>query len=96
MATIAFVVHPERPGAAVIARQAAAWLEERGHTVVEVWDASPSEAHAPTPPASPRPAMRPTSTSMTSIDLAVSLGGDGTMLRTVALACAPRHPRARA
>ena len=40
------------------------------------------EAHGPT-------------TSPTGVDLAVSLGGDGTMLRTVALACARRRPRAR-
>jgi len=65
VATIAFVVHPERPEVAAIARQAAAWVEERGHRVVQVWDADLDD----------------------TVDLAVSLGGDGTMLRTVALAC---------
>ncbi len=84
MATIAFVVHPERPGAAVIARQAAAWLEQRGHTVVEVRDASPSEAtpHADAGSRGPGSVVELDA----STDLAVSLGGDGTMLRTVALA----------
>lgn len=68
MSTIAFVLHPDRPEAATIAEQATAWLEERGHRGVQVWDATP-------------PALDG------SVDLAVSLGGDGTMLRTVALAC---------
>jgi NAD+ kinase len=69
VATIAFVVHPDRPDAADIARQAAAWLEGRGHRAIEVWDTGPITALDGT------------------IELAVSLGGDGTMLRTVALAC---------
>lgn len=85
MATIAFVVHPERPGAAVIARQAKAWLE-RGHDVLEVWDASPlDDSEAPLDGGSE---VAPQASALldSSVDLAVSLGGDGTMLRTVALA----------
>jgi NAD+ kinase len=94
MATIAFVVHPERPGAAVIARQASAWLEERGHSVVQVWDALPPGLATPgatgdgegVEPEATRPLLDGT------VDLAVSLGGDGTMLRTVALACPHSTP----
>jgi len=77
MATIAFVVHPERPEAATIARQAITWLEARGHRGVQVIDASPVGA---------APSFDQT------VDLAVSLGGDGTMLRTVALATAHSTP----
>jgi NAD+ kinase len=77
MATIAFVVHPERPEAATIARQATTWLETRGHRGVQVIDASPVGA---------APSFDQT------VDLAVSLGGDGTMLRTVALATTHSTP----
>ena len=84
MATAAFVVHPERPEAVAIASQATAWLEERGHRVVQVWDASP-----PGEPATSTPGKR---TLDDKVDLAVSLGGDGTMLRTVALACSHGIP----
>jgi NAD+ kinase len=97
VATIAFIVHPERPGAAVIARQASAWLEERGHTVVQVWDASPPGHLAPSPAPS-TPGERGEEPDLSSpllddtVDLAVSLGGDGTMLRTVALACTHSTP----
>ena len=73
MATVAFVVNPDRSEAGAIARRAAAWLEEHGHAVVHIDDAV-SESGAPV--SAPLDA---------SVDLAVSLGGDGTMLRTVAL-----------
>ena len=88
MSTIAFVVHPDRPEAASIAREAAAWLEKRGHGALYVWDATLPGASARTEDEAgdsvggrPRPRLDDT------VDLAVSLGGDGTMLRTVALAC---------
>jgi NAD+ kinase len=77
MATAAFVARPERPEVADIARRATAWLEGRGHRVLQVWDESPPGAGAPHGEAG----------LGDDVDLAVSLGGDGTMLRTVALAC---------
>jgi NAD+ kinase len=80
VATIAFVIHPERPEATVIARQAATWLDERGHRAVDVWDPYPSDDTA-------KGTGDPISELDSTVDLAVSLGGDGTMLRTVALAC---------
>jgi NAD+ kinase len=83
VATIAFVVHPERPEAAAIARQGSAWLQERGHHAVEVWDAPPENAPGAPGPSAPLDA---------TVNLAVSLGGDGTMLRTVALACTHGTP----
>jgi len=83
VSTIAFVVHPERPEAHEIARQATAWLEARGHRAVQVND-PPPPGDADDGPAGPGLGG--------AIDLAVSLGGDGTMLRTVALACAHGVP----
>ncbi len=93
MATIAFVVHPERPEAAAIARQGAAWLRERGHDAVEVSDPAPPEdgpSTANRAVASSAPGPSPSLDA--TVDLAVSLGGDGTMLRTVALACTHGTP----
>ena len=77
MSTTAFVVHPDRPEAADIARQATAWLEARGNRVVQIGDVPGSEAGAP----------GGQEEFDADVDLAVSLGGDGTILRTVALAC---------
>ena len=75
MAAIALVVHPERDGAKALAGEAAAWLDAHGHSVVL--------------PAGPDHMDWPGASSvdlMAGVDLAVSLGGDGTMLRTVELA----------
>ncbi len=75
MATIGFVVHHGRPEAAELVRSAAAWLTAEGHEVrVTAGDATPASLaeHAV-----PDPQFAP------GLDIAVSLGGDGTMLRTV-------------
>ena len=75
MSSVLLVAHHERVEAAALARVAAAWLEEHGH---DVWmladDAGPLGL---TELVADRPAHE--------ADLAVSLGGDGTMLRTVKL-----------
>src|SRR5579863_10341767 len=90
VAAIAFVVHPERPDAAAIAQRAGAWLEGRGHRAVEVFDPSPADDTVVVRARSAAQIAAGEDTGFDStIDLAVSLGGDGTMLRTVALAC--RH-----
>jgi NAD+ kinase len=67
---VAFVVHPRRPVAAELAARAGEWLTARGHTVTRVVD----------------PVHREGGLDGDAVDLAVSLGGDGTMLRTVAMA----------
>lgn len=77
MAVVALIVHHERPEAAEVARSVAAWLERRGHEVRLTLDDAPiagldDYGHAPR-------------SLVDSLDLAVSLGGDGTMLRTVEL-----------
>src|SRR5579863_1315744 len=93
MATIAFVVHPERPEAAAIAAQATAWIESGGHRVVQVRDTGPLDDTLPLEEgAELRGARRTYPEFDDTIDLAVSMGGDGTMLRTVALACTRGTP----
>jgi NAD+ kinase len=70
MATIGFVAHGEREGAMTLAEETAGWLRRLGH-VAEFLDADVSGRNE-------RQAG-----SLKPLDLAVSLGGDGTMLRTV-------------
>ncbi len=77
MAQVALVVHNDRTSAAELARDTAAWLADHGHAVrlppadAEVVGLSELGAGG---------------TALTDgCDVAVSLGGDGTMLRTVDL-----------
>ncbi|HEX4540413.1 MAG TPA: NAD(+)/NADH kinase [Acidimicrobiales bacterium] len=72
MANVAFVIHPERPEAVALAGRVGTWLRERGHQV------RVAEGHA-------EPFVADTATD-DDIELAVSFGGDGTMLRAVELA----------
>jgi NAD+ kinase len=82
MAVVAFVVHPERREAAAAASAAEQWLAARGHRTLRVPDA----------PASPGEGIAPPPEPLADVDLAVSLGGDGTMLRTVNAASAKGVP----
>lgn len=72
MAVIGFVAHSQREGAVSLAGETARWLREQGH-VAEFLEADSSVGEG-------RRDQRPG-----PLDLAVSLGGDGTMLRTVDL-----------
>ncbi len=77
MAAVALVVHHDRPEAAAVAHATADWLIGLGHTVT-------------LPAEDARRVGReslgvPETELCTDLDVAVSLGGDGTMLRTVAL-----------
>jgi NAD+ kinase len=72
MAAIGFVAHSLREGAVSLAQETARWLRDQGH-VTEFLDAAAAGG-------APRDGQRPG-----ALDLAVSLGGDGTMLRTVDL-----------
>lgn len=76
MAVVALVPHRRRAEALALARQAIDWLESRGHKVrVPEGDTGPDlAAHA-----------WPAADLAAGLDLAVSLGGDGTMLHTVDL-----------
>jgi NAD+ kinase len=70
MARIAFAPHADRARAVEIARRTAQWLESEGHAAVVL----PEAAGPPAAIENGGP-----------LDLVVSLGGDGTMLRTVGL-----------
>jgi NAD+ kinase len=70
VAAIGFIAHSQREGALRLARETATWLHEQGHHVEFLNPASGVERNGEHP---------------LSLDLAVSLGGDGTMLRTVDL-----------
>jgi hypothetical protein len=77
MAAVAFVVHPDRPEAAQVAADTADWLLGLGHRVC-----LPTEDAVRVG----RPELGVDETDLAEgLDVAVSLGGDGTILRTVAL-----------
>ena len=84
MSAVGMVVHRDRGEAALLAKRAAAWLADRGHTVrLPAEDAEVAGlAHL----ACPDEALAD------GLDVAVSLGGDGTMLRTVELVAAAGVP----
>lgn len=84
MASVGIIVHHEREQAADLARDAADWLEERGHAVV-----------MPTRDAglAGRPELGVAEAVFgRNLDVVLSLGGDGTMLRSVSLVCADQTP----
>lgn len=77
MSTVALVLHHHRSLAVDLAARATAWLQEAGHEVrLPVADASVAGLGA---------LGRDGAALTDGLDLAVSLGGDGTMLRTVDL-----------
>lgn len=80
MASVGFVVHAGRPTAARAADRTVAWLEAHGHRGRLLRIDGPDGAFPPPAAGSPPD------------DLVVSLGGDGTMLRSVGLACAAGTP----
>lgn len=83
MSTVVFVVNENRPRAVELASQAAGWLEERGHTVrlpAEDAKAAGLERYGAE------------ADDLEGLDLAVALGGDGTMLRAVHLAAPQGAP----
>ena len=84
MATVGVVIHPERELAAELARDAAGWLTERGHEVrLPLADAGIAKLQE---------LGVPETLFSRGLDVAVCLGGDGTMLRTVDLVAADGIP----
>jgi NAD+ kinase len=77
MATVAIVLNESRPRAVELAHEAAAWLKAQGHPVRIPDDEA--AAVGLTEHACPPELLGP------GADLAVSLGGDGTILRTVGM-----------
>ena len=76
MASILLVVHPERPAAWELASTAKKWWERQGREVLEVRNAEAAASFS----------------VGDGLEFAVSLGGDGTMLRTVDLVLAAGVP----
>lgn len=84
MASVGMVVHRARAEAAAFAREAITWLHAHGHDVRI--PADDAEAAGLAEFACPEDKL------CDKLDLAVSLGGDGTMLRTVDLVSAAGVP----
>ena len=74
MAVVGFVPHPDRRRAIDLAEESARWLEQAGHRARILIGPAGGEGPSPAGP-----------DLVEDLDLAVSLGGDGTMLRTVDL-----------
>jgi NAD+ kinase len=83
MTRIAFVAHPERPDASRLALEALRWVEEQGHEAVVPADDGVAGFEAWAVPAEQL---------ATGLDLAVSVGGDGTLLRAVGMVAAAGVP----
>jgi NAD+ kinase len=81
---VGLVPHPNRPAATELAKHAAAWLSERG---VEVRIPGPDADRAGLAHFGVDP-----SELTDGLDVVISLGGDGTMLRTVDLVYEARVP----
>lgn len=84
MATVGLVLHHERPEVADAARELAAWLTAEGH---EVRLPEPDAARAGV-----ELGAVPVDALADGLDLLVSLGGDGTMLRALDLVAAAGVP----
>lgn len=84
MATVALVVHNDRSSAANLARDIAGWLLDEGHAVRLL----PADAEV----VGRGDLLVEPGAFTVGCDVAVSLGGDGTMLRTVDLVAAADIP----
>lgn len=84
MATIALVLHPSRDDARELADRITSWLESEGHTTVRLGGDLLHEDGRDAAPAAAETAAA--AARAEGADLFVSLGGDGTMLRTVDVA----------
>jgi NAD+ kinase len=84
VAAFGMILHHEREQAAELARDAASWLMERGHEVrLPLEDAGVAKL----------PELGfPESTFARGLDVVISLGGDGTMLRSIDLVAADGVP----
>ncbi|MGH9303181.1 MAG: NAD(+)/NADH kinase [Acidimicrobiales bacterium] len=92
MTTVLLVVHPERPAAQALAETARRWWEARGHRVLSPEDPELTPGEPGTSDGAAVPGSGARLEAAVPLDLAVSLGGDGTMLRTVQLAFPRQAP----
>lgn len=79
MATVGFLAHAERSAAVDLAEKASSWLHDQDH-VTRMLGSDLRGLRGQSPASGP-----PVPPLVDGLDLAVSLGGDGTMLRTVDL-----------
>jgi NAD+ kinase len=86
MATVTFLVHPDRPDALALATDTAKWLEAQGH------DARILRFSGPDRVSEERSETDLGDVDLTGTTVAVSMGGDGTFLRVVRLASAEDVP----
>jgi NAD+ kinase len=85
VSAVALLLHRERPEAVVVAKELAEWLTGAGHEVrVPAEDAELAGLG--------QHAVAEAALTDGGLDLAVALGGDGTMLRTVALVASAGTP----
>jgi NAD+ kinase len=80
MATVTFLVHPERPDALDLTLQTAEWLASRGDTARILQFSAPNRV------TEGEVEVDVDAVDLTGSDVAVSMGGDGTFLRVVRLA----------
>jgi NAD+ kinase len=86
MATVTFLVHPERPDALALALDTAEWLDSRGDTARVLQFSAPNEV------TEAGIARHLNAVDLNGTTVAVSLGGDGTFLRVVRMAWAGDVP----
>ncbi len=86
MATLAILVNPARADAATLAKDTVKWMRAEGHTarLLRLAPAARAEGRVPAGDLS--------GADLRGVDLAISMGGDGTFLRLVPLAYAARVP----
>jgi len=89
VARVALVVHRERPAAREVGRRAVAWLEAHRH---EVWLSDEDAAALGRPAPGAREPKGVGGVVPPGTDVAVALGGDGTILRAVGLVVASGVP----
>jgi NAD+ kinase len=82
LARIGLVAHEERPQAQQVAKETASWLEGRGHEAFVLPEVRHRAAEASPGDGAPVGGGAPVE-PLDGLDLVVSLGGDGTMLRAV-------------
>jgi NAD+ kinase len=80
---VGFILKPDKTEAGVLVEQLSAWLRERGHTAVVTTEDQVAPAGA---------VVVPEAELGGAIDLAVVLGGDGTMLRASRLVAEQHRP----
>jgi NAD+ kinase len=86
MATVTFLVHPERPDALALALDTADWLSSRGDTARVLQFSAPDEV------SEAGIARHLDAVDLDGTTVAVSMGGDGTFLRVVRMAWAGDVP----